>query len=461
VAQTAPNLQNQARLPARQGVTQQGFLGLGSGIIVSKKGYILTNSHLISGKKNFTVTVFTAKGSRTFPGKIVAEAVDRDLAIIKIEPGTLDLPVIPIGNSDRIRIGDQVLAFGNPFGLSQTVTGGIVSAMRQNVVIKRHQLTNLIQTDAPINQGNSGGPLVNLKGKVIGINTAIYSPGQTHTGLGFAVPINQATEVFAAYMDAFSPQANKAAMQYLEYNKPKGYPARMPGGKQGVGEDMPTWLGINIQILNDIIAEQMNVPVDRGILINEVYRNSPAAEAGMKRGDVIIRVDRKRITDETQIRKLLADKKPGDKVKLGILRGRKRINLKVRLAGGSFKQAGLTNKPGNLLEGSEIEAGTADIVSLGLTVDNITPELTFVYGLPEDTKGVLISGVEGISMPAGVKEGDIIKGVDGRKVKDLLSFFKRLKKANLKKGVKLELSRKGAPVEIVLKENPDQLSPGL
>jgi S1-C subfamily serine protease len=135
--------------------------------------------------------------------------------------------------------------------------------------------------------------------------------------------------------------------------------------------------------------------------------------------------------------------------------------LKVRLVGGSFKQAGLTNKPGDLLEGSEIEAGTADIVSLGLTVDNITPELTFVYGISEDTKGILISGVEGISMQAGVREGDIIKGVDGRKIKDLLSFFKRLKKANLKKGVKLELSRKGAPVEIVLKEKPNQLSPGL
>ena len=446
-----------------QETVMPGFQGLGSGVIVSKRGYILTNSHLVSGQKFVTVTLFTAQGQRSFKGQIVAQASDRDLAIVKIDPQNIDLPVVPTGNSDAVQVGETVLAFGNPFGLSQTVTSGIISAVRTSTVIEGHQLNNLIQTDAPINQGNSGGPLVNLRGEVIGINTAIYSPAQTHTGLGFAVAINQAKEVFSSYMGG---SARKVAMQFLGYPNPRAYltAEQRTQPNMRVPEDAPAWLGINIQILNDVLAEQLNVPVDRGILINEVYANSPAAEAGLKRGDVIIRFDGKRITDETQIRTLLANKKPGDKVKLTILRGRKRLDIKLETAGGGWGQAqpaAIQNKSINLLKNAEVETGSAEIVSLGIAAITITPEIAFTYGLPKDAKGIIATETEGLALNCGIKDGDIIKKANNKSTPDLISFLKAIKKGDLSRGIPFSLIRGGRPIEIVMKENPQLLPRGL
>ncbi len=446
-----------------QEAVMPGFQGLGSGVIVSKRGYVLTNSHLVSGQRFVTVTLFTAQGQRSFKGQIVAQASDRDLAIVKIDPQNIDLPVVPTGNSDTVQVGETVLAFGNPFGLSQTVTSGIISAVRASTVIEGHQLNNLIQTDAPINQGNSGGPLVNLRGEVIGINTAIYSPTQTHTGLGFAVAINQAKEVFSSYMDG---SARKVAMQFLGYPNPRAY---LTAGQRTqpntrVPEDAPAWLGVSIQILNDILAEQMNVPVNRGILINEVYANSPAAEAGLKRGDVIIRFDGKRITDETQIRTLLAKKKPGDKVKLTILRGRKRLDIKLETAGGGWWQAqpaAIQNKSINLLKNAEVETGSAEIVSLGIAAITITPEIAFTYGLPKDAKGIIATETEGLALNCGIKDGDIIKKANNKSTPDLISFLKAIKKGDLSRGIPFSLIRGGRPIEIVMKEQPQLLPRGL
>ncbi|MBA7465662.1 hypothetical protein ES707_00832 [subsurface metagenome] len=446
-----------------QEAVMPGFQGLGSGVIVSKRGYILTNSHLVSGQRFVTVTLFTAQGQRSFKGQIVAQASDRDLAIIKINPQNIDLPVAPTGNSDAVQAGDTVLAFGNPFGLSQTVTSGIVSAVRASTVIEGHQLNNLIQTDAPINQGSSGGPLVNLRGEVIGINTAIYSPTQTHTGLGFAVAINQAKEVFSSYMGG---SARKVAMQFLGYPNPRAY---LTAGQRTqpntrVPKDAPAWLGINIQILNDVLAEQLNVPVDRGILINEVYANSPAFGAGLKRGDVIIRFDGKRITDETQIRTLLAKKKPGDKVKLTILRGRKRLDIKLETAGGGWGQAqpaAIQNKSINLLKNAEVETGSAEIVSLGIAAITITPEIAFTYGLPKDAKGIIATETEGLALNCGIKDGDIIKKANNKSTPDLISFLKAIKKGDLSRGIPFSLIRGGRPIEIVMKEQPQLLPRGL
>lgn len=446
-----------------QEAVMPGFQGLGSGVIVSKRGYVLTNSHLVSGQRFVTVTLFTAQGQRSFKGQIVAQASDRDLAIVKIDPQNIDLPVVPTGNSDAVQAGDTVLAFGNPFGLSQTVTSGIVSAVRASTVIEGHQLNNLIQTDAPINQGNSGGPLVNLRGEVIGINTAIYSPTQTHTGLGFAVAINQAKEVFSSYMDG---SARKVAMQLLGYPNPRAYltAGQKTGPNTRVPKDAPSWLGINIQILNDVLAEQLNVPVDRGILINEVYANSPAAEAGLKRGDVIIRFDGKRITDETQIRTLLAKKKPGDKVKLTILRGRKRLDIKFETAGGGWGQAqpaAIQNKSINLLKNAEVETGSAEIVSLGIAAITITPEIAFTYGLPKDARGIIATETEGLALNCGIKDGDIIKKVNNKSTTDLVSFLKAIKKGDLSRGIPFSLIRGGKPIEIVMREKPQLLPRGL
>jgi len=462
--QTPPaTIQNAAAPSPVPAAVMPGFQGMGSGVIVSKRGYILTNSHLVSGQRSVTVTLFTPQGQTTFEGEIVAQASDRDLAIVKIDPQNIDLAVTPIGDSDTVQVGDTVLALGNPFGLSQTVTSGIISAVRAYAVIEGHQLNNLIQTDAPINQGNSGGPLVNLYGEVIGINTAIYSPVQTHTGLGFAVPINQAKEVFTSYMDG---AGQKVAMQYLGYSNPRPYlVAGQPNQPNTrAPEDAPAWLGINIQILNDVLAEQLNVPVDRGILINEVYANSPAAEAGLKRGDVIIRFDGRRITDETRIRTLLAEKKPGDKVKLTVLRGRKRLDVKFEVAGGVWGQtqaAALQNRSANLLKNAEIETGSAEIVSVGIAAVTITPEIAFTYGLPKDTQGIIATETEGLALGSGIRDGDIIEKVNNKSTPDLISFLKVIKNGNLSEGIILSLIRRGRPLEIVVREQPELLPRGL
>lgn len=445
-------------------LSQQTVGGIGAGIIVSSEGYVLTNYHLVKGQTNLTVTIFTPKGDRSYPGTVVATVPQSDLAIVQIQTKTatpIKFPVAPLGNSDTIGIGDTVLAIGNPFGLAQTVTSGIISAQRQNVTIEGHQLTNLIQTDAPINQGNSGGPLVNLQGEVIGINTAIYSPMQTHTGLGFAIPINQAKLLLAKFIENKSPQAAQAhlaSMQWLKY--PKGYPAAV---KQNTNEELPAWIGVEFQMVNDIISEQLKLPFDRGILISQVYPNSPAAQAGLKKGDVIYRANGRRITDETLIRTFLADQKPGDTVNFVIFRNGEKISIDVTLAGGAWQQAAATvpPSPDGLLQGSEIEVGTADIVSLGLTLDKITPEVAFAFGIPKETPGVLISAVEGLSLVKGVREGDVIKQVNGRATPNLLSLFKELKKSNLGDGVTLGINRKGRPVDIFIQEKPSTASPGL
>ncbi len=458
-----PSVQNGPFTSPGQEVVMPGFQGLGSGVVVSQRGYILTNSHLVLGQRFVTVTLFTPQGQSSFKGQVVVQAPDRDLAIVKIDSQNIDLPVAPVSNSNTVQVGDTVLAFGNPFGLSQTVTSGIISAVRTSTVIEGHQFNDLIQTDAPINQGNSGGPLVNLRGEVIGINTAIYSPAQTHTGLGFAVPINQAKEVFGSYMDG---SAQKVNMQFLAYPDPKTYPTagQKAGPRAAVPEDAPAWLGINIQILNDVLAEQLNVPVDRGILINEVYVNSPAGEAGLRRQDVIIRFDGKRITDETQIRTLLAKKKPGDKVKMTILRGRKRLDIKFETAGGGWWQAqpaAVQNKSVNLLKNAEIETGSAEIVSLGIAALTITPEIAFTYGLPKDARGIIATETEGLALNCGIRDGDIIKKVNNRATPDLVSFLKAIKRGDPSRGIALSLIRGGMPIEIVIKEKPELLPRGL
>ncbi len=438
-----------------------GFKGLGSGVIISSKGHILTNSHLVSGANAVTVTMFTPQGQKTFPGRVIAHAADRDLAVVKINPGNMALPVAQIGRSSTVRVGDTILALGNPFGLSQTVTSGIVSAVRGSIVIEGHQLNNLIQTDAPVNQGNSGGPLVNLRGEVIAINTAIYSPIQTHTGLGFAVPISQAKEVFASYMTATN-RVRQVALSSPGYPNARAYAV----AAQPPPEDSPVWLGINIQIMNDIIAEQLKVPVDRGILINQVYKNSPAAAAGVKRGDVIIRFNGRRVTDETMIRTLLADMKPGDKIVLSILRGRKRLDIKFKTAGGAWQaqqaaqQAALFG-PTDLLQGSEVETGLAELVSVGLAAITITPEITFAYSLPSTSTGIIATEVEGLSLQCGMKDGDIIKSINNTPTPDLLSFLKIMRSANLRRGLTFSVIRSGRPVQVMIKERSRLFAKGL
>ena len=444
--------------PAAMG--QQGSNDVGAGVIISKRGYILTSYHLVD-QPNLVVTLFTPQGPQTFPGTVVAVLPANNLAVVQIKPGMpIDLPVAPIGNSDALNIGDTVLAFGNPFGLSQTVTSGIVSAKRKSVTIQGQTYQDLIQTDAPINQGNAGGPLVNVKGEVVGISAAIYSPMQTNTGLGFAVPTKQLYPDLAGYVDA--PAQGQAASMQLAAGAPPTTTRLGAAAPTGVQEPS-IWVGVELQDLNKAMANQLKVPVNVGLLINMVYPNSPAAVAGMQRGDVLYRVDGRRIVAMTDLQASLKGKKSGDVLHFDVFRNGTRIPMDVELAPGSLRQAALavTAKKETLLAGSEIEAGTADIVSLGLTIDKITPDVAFAFSLPEGTTGVVIAAVEGLSAVRGVQAGDVIRSVDGQKTPDLLTFYKALEKGDLTKGVNLGVMRKGKPVEIFIKENPVNLPQGI
>jgi serine protease Do len=240
-------------------------------------------------------------------------------------------------------------------------------------------------------------------------------------------------------------------------------PAPAPSPSPAPNEDSPAWIGLEFQLMNDVLAEQLKVPFDRGILISQVFPNSPAASAGLERGDVIYRVDGRRINDETQLRLFLVDKKPGDKVNFMVFRGGQKLTFDLRMAGGSFQKAAaaMAPKTTDLLDGSEIEAGTADIVSLGLTVDKITPEVAFAYSLPAASQGVLIAGVEGLALAQGVKEGDVVVSVDGSPTPDLVSFFKALKQGSLVQGVDLGLMRQGNQVQVTILDNPTPVRQGV
>lgn len=458
---------------------------LGAGVIVSKRGYILTAYHMVANQPDITITMFTRQGPQTFPGIIEMASPADDLAILRIAANLpADLPVAILGDSDAVAVGDTVLALGNPFGLTQTVTDGIISARRRSINIDGVTYQNIFQTDAPVNPGNAGGPLANLQGEVIGINTASFAPMQTYTGLGFSIPINRAKAALSAYLDLPPAPAAQAVAFQPNCPVPPGLPvaaqAALPPGSRfaprraaviapknpaakpaAPNEDSPPWVGVEFQLMNDILAEQMKVPFDSGILINQVFPNSPAAISGLERGDIIYQVDGRRINDETQLRLFVAGRKPGDVMKLVVWRAGKKINIDLELAGGAMQQAVALLAPGaeDLLAGSEIEAGTADIVSLGLTVNKMTPEGAFAYGLPADTKGVLVGGAEGLAMAQGVKDGDVIVSVDGAKTLDLLSFFKAVKKASLKTGVELGLTRQGAPLRVVIIDNPTPTRP--
>ncbi|MCB4756633.1 MAG: trypsin-like peptidase domain-containing protein [Elusimicrobia bacterium] len=446
-------LQLQALQQPNQQIGQQIEGGAGAGVIVSKRGYILTSYHLVADQPNLTVTLFTPQGPKTFPATVETTLPASNLAVVKIVPAGIDLPVAPLGNSDSLNIGDPVLAFGNPFGLSQTVTSGIVSAIRQSVTIQGQSYQNLIQTDAPINQGNAGGPLVNMRGEIIGINAAIYSPMQTNTGLGFAIPVNQAQQSLAAFIDA-SPSIRPVAMQWAAGAAAVPGALPVPQVPATSGPQRPVWVGVEFQPLNKAMADQLKAPFNSGIVINNVYPNSPAALAGLERGDVLYRLNGRRIIQQTDLQGILEGKQAGDVVRFDFFRNGRKQSVNVELAPGSAQQAAAANipKPTTLLAGSEIEAGTADIVSLGLTVDKITPEVAFAFGLPEGTTGVVISGVEGLAMARGVQSGDVVSSVDGRPTPDLLSFFKAIKRGNLSKGVTMGLKRRGDLVQIVITE---------
>jgi serine protease Do len=362
---------------------EQKRRSLGSGFIVSDDGYILTNNHVVEKADEITVILLDKE---EFQAEVVGTDPKTDIALIKIKAGR-KLPSVPLGDSEGLEIGQWVVAIGNPFGLGHTVTTGIVSAKGR--VIGSGPYDDFIQTDASINPGNSGGPLFNLKGEVVGINTAIIQGGQ---GIGFATPIHLAKSV-------------------LGQLKEKGKVTR-------------GWLGVYIQRLTPDMAELLNVPGKKGALVADVLKDGPAEKAGIRSGDVVISFDGKNVESEHDLPQIVASTIPGKKVEVIVIRDGKEVKVPVSIT---------EMEP----EAEQKRAGGPDLSKgLGLTVQNITPEIARHLNL-ENPKGVLVASVENGSPAddAGFREGDVIRAINRMAVKDSRDFEKKIAKVKEEKTV--------------------------
>ena len=342
---------------------------LGSGFIIDKDGYIITNNHVVEGADEIKVKL--ADG-REFKAKVIGRDPKTDLALIKITTLFKNLPVLPLGDSDKIRVGDWVLAVGNPFGLEHTVTQGIISATGR--VIGSGPYDNFLQTDAPINPGNSGGPLINLKGEVIGINTAIIATGQ---GIGFAIPSNMA----------------KAIVSQL---KEKGKVVR-------------GWLGVSVQTITPEMAAAFGLKKPEGALVSDVVAGGPAQTAGIKRGDIITAYDGKEIKRMSDLPRLVAETPVGKTVEIKVIRDGKEMALKATIS--------------ELPAGKIAFGGPVSEESLGMRVDNITPRWSHQLGI-EDKSGVVVTGVAPNSPAeeAGIQVGDIIKEINRKPIRNMKDY---------------------------------------
>lgn len=376
--------------------TQQS---LGSGVIVDPRGYILTNNHVIKGADEIKVTLLDG---RTFKGKVVGADPKTDLALIKIDAKD-DLPVARLGDSDEVKIGNWAIAIGNPFGLDHTMTVGVISAKGRAIGVAEYE--DLIQTDASINPGNSGGPLVNIRGEVIGINTAIIAGGQ---GIGFAIPINMARKIID---------------DLIEH-----------------GKVIRAWLGVYIQEVTPELAKKFKgAKPKKGVLVSMVMPDSPAKKAGIKRGDIILSVDRKKVSTPRELQKEILKRKIGQKVKLEVLREGRIIIVNIKLAQ-------LREKGEELVELETTSSWR------GMTVQTLTPELAKHFGLPTREKGVLISEVahRSLAYKARLRKGDLIKEINHRPIEDLSDFNRIVRKIPKEDDAMLVIKREQFTFFVVL-----------
>ena len=373
--------------------------GLGSGVIVDKNGYILTNNHVIRGADEIKVTL---ADKREFKGSVIGTDQKTDLAVIKVDSD--NLPVLQLGDSDNLKIGETVFAIGNPFGLTQTVTSGIVSATgRANVGIADYE--DFIQTDAAINPGNSGGALVNIRGELIGINTAIFSTSGGYQGIGFAIPSAMAKDVMESLI-----------------NK---------------GKVVRGWLGVSIQPLTNDLVKQFNLNDDSGALVGDVVEDSPAEKAEIQRGDVITEFDGREVKDVTHLRNIVADSEPGKEVTLKLIRDGKIKTVTVKIA----------EMP------SEIHAQSRSFANQfkGVSVQSLTPQLKDSLNIPKRVTGVLITDVDEDS-PAGggLMKNDVIMEINRKKISSIKDYEEVVSGIPPDKDVLLLVFRKGSAVYITL-----------
>lgn len=363
--------------------------GVGSGFIVDKDGTILTNFHVVDGSEKLSVTLADGK---SYNAKVIGKDQKSDIAVIKIDAGR-ELPAAPLGDSDRVEVGEWVMAIGNPFGLDHTVTSGIVSAKGRN--IGQGPYDNFIQTDASINPGNSGGPLINLRGEVVGINTAIFSQSGGNIGIGFAIPSNAVRELLPQLRDK--------------------------------GKVVRGFIGVSVQKLTPEIAESLGVKPARGALVADLIKGGPAEKAGVKSGDVIVEFDRKPIKDSADLPQHVARVVPGAAAQLKIIRDGKELTLPLTVGE---------------MNDTEAVASTQEN-ELGLTVQPLTPQLAESIGL-EQSGGLVISAVKpgSAAEEAGLRSGDVLVEINRRPVTNLADYNREIARNEKSKSV-LFLVRRG------------------
>lgn len=363
---------------------------LGSGFILNREGLILTNNHVVENADEIVVQL---DDEREYKAELVGRDAKTDIAVIKIQAEN-DLQPVKLGNSDELRVGEWIFAIGNPFGLQHTVTAGIVSAKSR--FIGQGSYDDFIQTDAAINPGNSGGPLVNLRGEVVGINSAIFSRSGGNIGIGFAIPINLAKELL--------PQLREK------------------------GKVVRGWLGVYIQKITPEIAESLGLAEARGALVADVMDGTPAKEAGVEVGDVIIEFDGHPIKDSNDLPTIVAKTPVGKATTLRIIRGNKQQSLTVTI--------------GELSDG-EVEAAAAPADELGLTVQKLTPEIAESLGIDTNTKGVVVAGVDPNSAAeqAQLQRGDVILEANRKPIENETEFANAVRQTAAGKSILLLVRR--------------------
>ncbi len=371
---------------------------LGSGFIIDPDGYVVTNNHVIDRAEEITITV---NGGDHYPAKIIGRDPKTDLAVLKIDADR-PLPYVEFGDSDTAQVGDWVIAVGNPFGLGGSVSAGIISARGRD--IQSGPFDDYLQIDAPINRGNSGGPLFDRDGKVIGINTAIFSPSGGNVGIGFAIPSTMA----------------KTIVEQLKES----------------GQVQRGFLGVQIQEVTEEIAQSLDLDEAKGALIASVEPNGPAEEAGLKTGDLILEFNGQKVDRLKDLPRLVAAAKAGEKAEVRVLRDGKERSVKVQVG----------RMPGDDMTAMKSpESKNSDQAKLGVTLAPLTAEYRQRLRLPDDAEGVVIVDVERGSPAAreGLRAGDVIKRVGNKKVATPEEVIEALKGQAKRKAVLLLISRQG------------------
>ena len=361
--------------------------GRGSGFIVTKDGQILTNNHVVDGVDKITVSVLLPDGSKkTYPAKVVGNDPTYDLAVIKIEPDA-ELPILELGDSDAIEVGEYVVAIGNPYGFEHSVTAGVISAKNRSIHAQDVNFDDFLQTDAAINPGNSGGPLLDMDGKVIGINTAIIPYAQ---GLGFAIPVNKAKEIM--------------------------------GDLVSFGRVKRGWLGVSVRDVTEQIAKAYGVGSTNGAMINDVFKGDPADKAGIKRGDVVVAINGENVKDANAFVQKVRTLAPNSVARLQVIRKGKKLNFSVKLAERNSTGDGSVENETKKEEEAPKSAGSEALKEFGINkVTPVNDTLRRQYKIDSGSEGLVITDVDKDS-PAyyeeGVREGDLIVELNGQEVRN-------------------------------------------